>query len=390
MQRTGKSNKASWYNYLQLLFVFAAFCIMAGASYKFIGNILRKRLESGANDLLVCADANVKAGLSEADTALNNSYYIVQGMVERGAGRLEIFDYLSVTTEWMRKRDKGLLGYYGIFGYINGEFYDSIGLNPGDDFIPQTRPWYQTAVRSGNAVDYTAPYQDKRTGDTIISGVRNIDDTSGQTVGILSVDVNIDWLVEYVGSLKLTSDGYGMLISQNMTLLAHPDNTLIGRQLQDLGGAYVEIARSLRTGGTVSGRRIKDLNGSSVVVFYKQIFNKWYVGIVTPYSQFYEDLYSFARILAGLGIILSLLLCFILLRLSLAKMRSDEESKLKSSFLASMSHEIRTPMNAITGMAELLLRGELSGEARGYAQDIKQAGNNLISIINDILDFSKL
>ena len=62
----------------------------------------------------------------------------------------------------------------------------------------------------------------------------------------------------------------------------------------------------------------------------------------------------------------------------------------KSSFLANMSHEIRTPMNAITGMAELLLRTELPDEARSYAQDIKQAGNNLISIINDILDFSKI
>jgi signal transduction histidine kinase/CheY-like chemotaxis protein/HPt (histidine-containing phosphotransfer) domain-containing protein len=65
-------------------------------------------------------------------------------------------------------------------------------------------------------------------------------------------------------------------------------------------------------------------------------------------------------------------------------------SKAKSDFLANMSHEIRTPMNAITGMVELLLRGELAEEARGYAQDIKQAGNNLISIINDILDFSKI
>jgi signal transduction histidine kinase/CheY-like chemotaxis protein len=65
-------------------------------------------------------------------------------------------------------------------------------------------------------------------------------------------------------------------------------------------------------------------------------------------------------------------------------------SKAKSDFLANMSHEIRTPMNAITGMVELLLRGDLDTEARGYAQDIKQAGNNLISIINDILDFSKI
>jgi signal transduction histidine kinase/CheY-like chemotaxis protein len=69
---------------------------------------------------------------------------------------------------------------------------------------------------------------------------------------------------------------------------------------------------------------------------------------------------------------------------------ADTANRTKSSFLASMSHEIRTPMNAITGMAELLLRSELSGEAKGYAQDIKQAGNNLISIINDILDFSKI
>jgi signal transduction histidine kinase/HPt (histidine-containing phosphotransfer) domain-containing protein/FixJ family two-component response regulator len=62
----------------------------------------------------------------------------------------------------------------------------------------------------------------------------------------------------------------------------------------------------------------------------------------------------------------------------------------KSNFLASMSHEIRTPMNAITGMAELLLRSNLSNESRSYAQDIKQAGANLLSIINDILDLSKI
>ena len=72
------------------------------------------------------------------------------------------------------------------------------------------------------------------------------------------------------------------------------------------------------------------------------------------------------------------------------KEEAEAANHFKSSFLANMSHEIRTPMNAITGMAELLLRGKLPEESRGYAQDIKQAGTNLISIINDILDLSKI
>jgi signal transduction histidine kinase/CheY-like chemotaxis protein/HPt (histidine-containing phosphotransfer) domain-containing protein len=78
------------------------------------------------------------------------------------------------------------------------------------------------------------------------------------------------------------------------------------------------------------------------------------------------------------------------LQLIEANRKAEFASQAKSDFLAKISHEIRTPMNAITGMAELLLREELSGKARSHAQDIKQAGNNLVSIINDILDFSKI
>ncbi len=62
----------------------------------------------------------------------------------------------------------------------------------------------------------------------------------------------------------------------------------------------------------------------------------------------------------------------------------------KSNFLANMSHEIRTPMNAISGMAEIILREDLSPTIAEYANGIKTACHSLLTIINDILDISKI
>ena len=385
-----RTNTVLRHNYREMIFVFAAFALLVLVAYLFIGRILRERLRDRAEEVIYTAGANARVSLSEVETTLLNSRHIVQDMIERDAPQQEILDFLITTTRWMRQRDQGLLDFKGIYGYIHGKLYDSIDMNPGDDYIPQMGPWYQAAVRSRNTVAYTAPYIDWRTGDPIVSAVHNIDTESGDIAGILVVDFTINRLAEYICSLTLSGKGYGMLMNQNMTLIAHPDSTYAGRQLHDLGGSYSEIARTLRSGENVFARRIKDTDGHYVIVFFTRIFNGWYVGSITRYFDFYHDINVAASILVLLGLVLSVALCFMLLRLSMAKMRADEDSRSKSSFLASMSHEIRTPMNAITGMAELLLRGELSEEARGYAQDIKQAGNNLISIINDILDFSKI
>ncbi len=73
-----------------------------------------------------------------------------------------------------------------------------------------------------------------------------------------------------------------------------------------------------------------------------------------------------------------------------AKITAEEASHSKSQFLAHMSHEIRTPMNGVLGMAQMLLAGELTPAARGYAKTIYSSGESLLHIINDILDFSKI
>lgn len=75
---------------------------------------------------------------------------------------------------------------------------------------------------------------------------------------------------------------------------------------------------------------------------------------------------------------------------NIAKHRAEEADRAKSQFLANMSHEIRTPLNAIIGMAELILRDEVSGQVKESALHIRDAGESLVSIINNILDISKI
>jgi signal transduction histidine kinase len=64
--------------------------------------------------------------------------------------------------------------------------------------------------------------------------------------------------------------------------------------------------------------------------------------------------------------------------------------KSRSDFVAHVSHELRTPLNGILPMVEILLRAEMTDEARARVLMLKEAGHSLLSIINNVLDFSKL
>jgi signal transduction histidine kinase/CheY-like chemotaxis protein len=74
-----------------------------------------------------------------------------------------------------------------------------------------------------------------------------------------------------------------------------------------------------------------------------------------------------------------------------AKLKAEENDKLKSVFLANLSHEIRTPMNAILGFTHILKNDELNpDEIKEYLNTIEKSGNNLILIINDLIEMSKI
>jgi signal transduction histidine kinase len=76
-----------------------------------------------------------------------------------------------------------------------------------------------------------------------------------------------------------------------------------------------------------------------------------------------------------------------------AKEAAETASQAKSRFLTTMSHELRTPLNAVIGFSDALLRqaaNPIATEVAEFAQQINDAGRQLLGLINIILDVARI
>ncbi len=77
--------------------------------------------------------------------------------------------------------------------------------------------------------------------------------------------------------------------------------------------------------------------------------------------------------------------------LNQALMKAEENSKLKSAFLANLSHEVRTPMNCIVGFSKLLADPLCTrADQLEFSQLIQDSSKSLMTLISDLLDVSRI
>jgi len=365
---------------------------MVLVSYFYVRGMVQEQMLSYSERTIGSAEYEIKSILSQYEIVLTNLAFSTEHMIKNDNSQEEILEEFIIWTDWLSTNQEHFLEFSGIYGVVRGDFLDGAGWIPPANYIPQTRPWYTGAAYLNGQIFYTVPYVDADTGEIVISLSVSIFDANRSRVGVLAMDVDIASIVDFVSSLNMANDGYGVMLNEKMVFVMHPNSEFNGLHVTEAGNnSYVEIAQMITDGKPVSAVEFTDTDGQKSIAYFRTLFNNWEIGIVTPLASYNRNVTNLAIMLSALGFVLMSILSYFLIMLTVAKTRSDEASKSKSNFLATMSHEIRTPLNAVIGIAQIELeKDHIPDEHTEAFEKIFTSGNGLLGIINDILDMSKI
>ena len=382
--------------HVQLMFTVLAFLLMVALSYGFMREIVRSHLIYNAQSVLDVMEARIESFVTEPQTILTGFAQTVCGMLMRTDATIkELEDYTSDLSGYLRVKANNGLSMRGLYGYIenfNGGpvFINGIYREPANGFSSADYLWYQAAVNADGGIAETLRNKDEVTGDSVLTYSVCIYDNEGVRLGVVGIDMRIINIVNTVVHTALSKGGYGLLLSEDLILLAHPNHDFVGRYLHDPVLTISGFADDLKQGIEISERPIFSYKHEIAVAFFRKLSNGWYLGVVTPKGPFYQNITNMGFFLVILGSALASAMGIVLIRVDAARNKLDMESRQKSFFLSKMSHEMRTPLNAIIGMTEI---GKNSGELerKNYSfNKIQDASAHLLCIVNDVLDMSKI
>jgi class 3 adenylate cyclase len=306
----------------QVGFVCFAFILMIAISFIFTSFILRNNLEREVQELLRTAELNIESNLREVSIMLIEHSNSIQQLIEYGLDQEGIRDYMFTSTARLIANKGTAYDFNGLYGYIRGEFLNGTNrersvnhrVDHRADRIPEECQWFTAAKEKHGKIAETIPNVDAQTGEIVVSYSLELFSITGESLGVLSIDILLNPMCEYVKSLHLAETGYGILMNQNFEIMAYPDTAYKGRHLESISGDYAKIQASLTGGKSVTAINITNSENITHIAFFKQLNNGWYLGSLTPYHTFYFNVYIMAFVLVLIGSVLMITLILLISR----------------------------------------------------------------------------
>ena len=171
--------------------------------------------------------------------------------------------------------------YYSRMGKVGFELQEPIDASKLDATDVSHNSWYYMAT-SGGSPTWIGPYENSHLDEALtISYVTPIY-KSGMLIGVLGMDMLFDTMIDRVGSLRVYNSGYAFLLSQENSVLYHPE---LKR------GEVPEFISQLQSGGmlasTSSGNEVIEYNdmGKNWLLSYSTLTNGMKLVVCAPTAE---------------------------------------------------------------------------------------------------------
>ncbi|MDF2547862.1 MAG: hypothetical protein K0R93_2760 [Anaerosolibacter sp.] len=120
--------------------------------------------------------------------------------------------------------------------YFGSEEDGSIFITPLDPTMPaeydcRERDWYQRTVENNGRVIWTEPYLDAGDSGEVIVTVAKAVKKGEKLVGVIGMDIKLSKFSQIIKSLVFGEKGYLMLIGDKGDIYAHPDKSMLMRNI---------------------------------------------------------------------------------------------------------------------------------------------------------------
>ena len=263
-------------------------------------------------------------------------------------------------------------------------FLDGSGWAPPKGYDCTTRGWYKTAIDKGTLV-YGSPYFDAAS-QQMVAFIAKPLVKDGQTIGVISMDLNLGTLSKIINS-SITNDGtYAFLLDSENKIMVHPNEAFKptekeSKNIKDvLNGKYQFLISD--TGKTLN--KISDYDGVERYFTISKINSAgWSIGFAVPASVYIKPLKNLIYIYVAV-IILSILIAVIV---SFFAGKKIADPILAVTKLVNKIHGLDLTQNDETGKTEAVLK--YKDEIGVIANSVFELRVKLHEIISELSGVSK-
>lgn len=177
------------------------------------------------------------------------------------------------------------------------------------EFNITQRPWF-LQMEKQDGLTFTPPYVDSITNDLVITIAYPIKN-NGKIIGNSAIDLTIGYIKDYLSNFKVGKSGSVVLISNDGTIVYHPNEDLImNANMTAMEGKLGEIGRRMIAGE--SGIEEHSINGVTEYMAFVPIdSNGWSVGVMIDKAETTAEVRSFISLITTIFVLATIVLVFI-------------------------------------------------------------------------------